>query len=194
MRSEIVHDWSPYNRWVDRVSDRVGVEGSAPARPRFLFDWWIIAKAIALCLLAVGIAVALILWAWRDPKIVVPEIKVQLEQPKSTVPPRPSVERPTRESTDTSKLIRNYVLFSEQALPGIGVAVTGWKFDSENNPRPVEQWCYLEPLHGSEAGALTRISLPRFSAASTSQAALRRHQLTPAKVEKARRACVWFEG
>ena len=189
--SDIVHDWTPYNRWADMVADGVGRPNQPEVGPT---DWWAIAKAAALCVLAVGIAVALMLWAWRDPKIVVPEVKVQVEQPNIKAPLPPAMAQPARVPTDTSKPVRNYVLFTERVMPSVGVVVTGWKFDSQNNPRPVEQWCYLTPLYGEEPGTMPRIELPRFNAATASAVALRRHQLTTDEVEKARQSCVWFQG
>jgi hypothetical protein len=134
------------------------------------------------------------LWAWRDPKVVVPDIKVALERPRNETPLPPAMEQPGRDPTNGAKLIRNYVLFTERLMLGVGTVVTGWKFDSENNPRPVEQWCYLAPLHGEEIGTMQRIDLPRFSIATASAATLRRHHLTSAEVEKARRSCEWFLG
>lgn len=183
--SDIVHDWTPYNRWADMVADGVGRSNQPEVSPT---DWWAIAKAAALCVLAV----ALMLWAWRDPKIAVPEVKVQVEQPPITAPLPPAMPQSTGVPPDT-KVVRNYVLFTERVMPSVGVVVTGWKFDSQNNPRPVEQWCYLAPLYGGEPGTIPRIELPRLNGATASAAALRRHQLTPDEVEKARQNCAWFQ-
>jgi len=189
--SEIVHDWTPYNRWVDTVSNRVGRLKPLQVGPT---DWLAIAKAVALCVLALGIAAAIMLWAWRDPKVVVPEIRVDVQQPNGVTPLPPAIVQPAETPTDSGKLVRNFVLFTERVTPGVGVVVTGWKFDSENNPRPVEQWCYLTPQYGGEVGTMQRIDLPRFNAATASDTVLSGHKLTSASVEKARQACAWFQG
>ena len=191
MHSETIHDWSPYNRWVDKVSDGVGRSKPPAVNPT---DWLAIGKAAALCVLAAGIVAALVLWAWRDPKIIVPEIKVDVQQPHTAAPLPSAMAQPAEVPSDAAKLVHNYVLFTERVMPSVGVVVTGWKFDNQNNPRPVEQWCYLTPLYGEEVGTMPRIELPRFNAATASAAALRRHQLTPDEVEEARQSCVWFQG
>ena len=191
MHSEIVHDWAPYNRWVDKVSDNVGSSNPPRVIPT---DWWTVSKAVALCVLAVGTAAALMLWASRDPKVVVPEIKVDVQQPHTAAPLPPTIVNSAEAPTDTNKLIRNFVLFTERHVPGIGVVMTGWEFDTQNNPRPVKQWCYLTPQYGSEVGVVPHIDLPRSSAAIASGAVLSRHKLTSANVEKARQNCVWFLG
>jgi hypothetical protein len=134
------------------------------------------------------------LWAWRDPKVVVPDVTVQVEQPHTQILLPPTLEQPVRDQAKSGKVVRNYVLFTERAMPGVGTVVTGWKFDSENNPRPVEQWCYLTPQYGGEVGTMQRIDLPRFNAATAPDTVLSGHRLTSAHVEKARQACAWFQG
>lgn len=191
MHSPVAHDWTAYNRWVDQVSDGVGRSKPPQTIPT---DWWTFAKALALCVLALGIALAVVLWAWRDPKVVVPEIEVDVHQPHGVTPLPPAIAKPAEVSPDSGKVVRNFVLFTERTVPGVGEVVTGWKFDNEGNARPVEQWCYLAPLYGAEVGAMLRFDLPRFNAATTSAAVLRRHRLTADELEKARRSCVWFQG
>ncbi len=185
----VVHDWTHYNRWVDMMVDKVGRAKPAPRLPT---DWWTIAKAVALSVLALGIAVALMLWSWREPKVVVPDVKVEVQQPQAL--PWQREREVQKEVADTDKIIRNYVIFTERSVTGIGSVVTGWKYADENHTKPEEQWCYLSPLYGGDAGVLTRIDLPRYSRATAPRGVLVNHRLNESDLERARQSCVWFAG
>ncbi len=185
--TEIVHDWGPYNRYVDAVADRVGRQAGPQT------DWWLIAKAVALILIAFGAATALIIviWSSRDPELVAPEIKVNVEKPRIKQPIRHVSEARATEAHDEGKVVRNYVLFNKRNLTGVGAVVTGWQFVNEKDERPVSEWCYLEPIHGGEVGLTPRIELPRGSKAIISAAALSQHLLTRSDLERAQQGCVW---
>ena len=183
--TEIVHDFSAYNRHVDAVAGGVGRQTGPQT------DWWLIAKAVGLTLLAFGAATALIISSWRDPKLVIPEIKVNVEKPRIKQPIRHVSEARATEAHDEGKVVRNYVLFNKRDLTGVGAVVTGWKFVNEKDGYPVSEWCYLEPIHGGEVGLTPRIELPRGGKAIISAAVLSRHALTPSDLEQAQQACVW---
>jgi len=187
--TNVVHDWTHYNRWVDMVVNNVGRAKPAPRLPT---DWWTIAKAVALAVLAFGIAVALMLWSWREPKVVVPDVKVEVQQPQAL--PWQQKRQLQNDDDHTNKVVRNYVIFTERSLTSVGSVVTGWKFADESQTKPEEQWCYLSPLFGGDVGVLTRIDLPRYSRATASAGVLAKHQLSESDLERARQNCVWFAG
>lgn len=192
--SEFVHDWSHYNRYVDALVGQVGRPQRRPVLAGVLENSWTIARAIGLTLLALSAALALVIWASRESKVVVPELKVQVEQPRSSSrwPRNSDVTAPV--SKDAGRVVRNYVLFTERTVPGVGAVVTGWRFASEKDERPASQWCYLVPVQGGEVGVTPHIPLSRFSDPRVSATALAQHRLTPSNLSAARQACTWFGG
>jgi len=185
--TEIVHDFSAYNRHVDAVAGGVGRQTGPQT------DWWLIAKAVALILIVIGAATALIIviWSSRDPELITSEVKVNVEKPRIKQTVRHASEARAIDAPDEGKVVRNFVLFNERNLTDVGAVVTGWKFVNEKEERPVSEWCYLVPLHGGEAGLTPRIELPRGGRAIISAAVLSRHALTPSDLEHAQQACVW---
>lgn len=189
--SEFVHDWAPYNRHVDVLTDQVGRPLPRRIEPPAPTDWWLIAKAVGLVILALGFVVALVIWASREPMAFGSEARAHEIQPAVT---RHFEHGTEKVSPDQSKVVRNYVLFTERTLPAIGAIVTGWKFASEKDQRPIDQWCYLVPAHGRAAGVTPQINLARFDALNVPAVTLSQHQLTGRDLDTARKACAWFGG
>ena len=71
MHSEIVHDWTPYNRWVDKVSESRQIRGAANNSHGLVDD----CEGGRSLRARRGCAVAIVLWAWRDPKSSCPRSK-----------------------------------------------------------------------------------------------------------------------
>lgn len=181
----LVHDWTHYNRWVDSVAERVGRETLKPPR-----NWWELAKAFSLAALALGAACALILFSWPSAKVFLTEVVGLPQQVQAHI--REIPKQPTPGESDDDKVVRNFVIFSERPVEGIGVVVTGWKFATEIDVRPTEQWCYLSPLYGAQAGEMPHLVLPRFGKPAISAETLSRHMLTTAELYDAQKACRWF--
>jgi hypothetical protein len=189
--SEFVHDWGPYNRHIDALADKVGRLPPQRAEPRSPTDWWSIAKAVGLVTLALGVAISFVIWAIREPEVLRSGIGANEFQP--TV--MRQFERGTAKAgSDQPKVVHNFVLFTERSLPAIGTIVTGWKFASQRDQRPTDQWCYLNPAHGGTVGVTPRIELGRFDVPNVPAVTLSQHHLTVHDLHAARKACAWFAG
>jgi hypothetical protein len=199
VRTLVEHDWSAYNRFVDRQASKVGLDTPVP-RP--LIDWWTRGRAIALVIAAAGVAIALVLWAWRSAGTDLRSEGQQLGNIAEAAPqsgavpnwfpavPQNSVVDPTPSEGET---IRNYVIFTRRTLSGVGIVETGWQFADNNAARPDLQWCYLRPDTLRRNGISIVIDFPRVGLPQIPVTVLSSYELNRDQVARANALCVWFE-
>ncbi len=82
-------------------------------------------------------------------------------------------------------VVTNYTVFKSTAY-GKGEVVTGWNYDSSDNPAPVRQYCYYRESGGDDLSVDYQFAIDGRLLPAMDH--------SPVEVADAARNCVWFDG
>ena len=161
------------------------------------------AQGVALVALAVGAAVALVLWAHESftPRTVIEQITapaqvaavppvVALPAPVVPLTLPPNVTAPTTEAKPAGPEVVNYTRFTTRNVDGLEVT-TGWKWTNSHDTEPYRQFCYVS-LQDPQGGA-SRMAHIAVNGVEIPYDSATMHPLTAEQYVRGVGACSWFK-
>jgi hypothetical protein len=168
------HDFDEVNRYLERLADR----HKARVTNLRADTWAIYMKWFAVLIVAAGLAIAMILWAYAAlkekprPEIVVPPINVKVENERPSPSPNfqsvvREVQRKAGETTANGapETVIDYVIFRNIPFvrANISEVTIGMHYPDSEAKVPDREWCYITSPNDDGTSTKVQLSVKRGS-------------------------------